>query len=219
MEEIWDDTYGNISWRIDSILVSIYVVTYKGIKGRMIYFSADHHFGHVNIIGYCNRRFSSIEEMDKNLIDIWNATVKLEDIVYYLGDFHLGKNPQNYFATLNGTIAILDDNTHHDKYWLNSRTYGTKSDGYSTRSGAVEYLPPLYTFVPHDVPITLCHFPMESWNRSHYNSWHLHGHIHLLGDSFRKKKMLDVGIDNANALLGEYRPFSLTEVEERMKVR
>ena len=42
----------------------------------MIYFTGDQHFGHANIIKHCNRPFSSIDEMDKSLLEKWNKRVK-----------------------------------------------------------------------------------------------------------------------------------------------
>lgn len=50
---------------------------------------ADPHFGHKNIIRYCNRLFKSVAEMDKALIDNWNKTVSNDDFVWVLGDFTL----------------------------------------------------------------------------------------------------------------------------------
>ena len=52
----------------------------------MIYFTADHHFGHANIIRHCNRPFQNVEEMDMALLSNWNASVKPQDTVYILGD-------------------------------------------------------------------------------------------------------------------------------------
>ena len=51
---------------------------------------ADLHLGHANIIKYCNRPFSSVEEMNDALISNWNNTIGEEDRVFFLGDFALG---------------------------------------------------------------------------------------------------------------------------------
>ena len=51
------------------------------------YFIADTHFGDSRIIGYENRPFESVQEMDKILIEKWNEIVTVEDTVYVLGVF------------------------------------------------------------------------------------------------------------------------------------
>ena len=54
----------------------------------MVYwFTSDTHFGHKNIIEYCKRPFSSVEQMNEMLIKKWNNKVKVDDIVFHLGDF------------------------------------------------------------------------------------------------------------------------------------
>lgn len=53
---------------------------------QVIYYTADQHFGHSNIIRFCERPFSTVEEMDEVLINNWNETVSDNDIVYILGD-------------------------------------------------------------------------------------------------------------------------------------
>ena len=71
----------------------------------MIYFTADLHLGHKSIIQYCNRPFSSLEEMDNTLIDNWNKVVNNSDGVYLLGDF-AWKDHENYAKRLNGNIYL-----------------------------------------------------------------------------------------------------------------
>ena len=72
----------------------------------MIYYTADTHFGHKNIIKYCERPFKSASHMDEVIIKNWNAIVKPEDTIFHLGDFSMEKNPERiekWLSRLNGT--------------------------------------------------------------------------------------------------------------------
>lgn len=57
-----------------------------------IFFAADHHFQHSNILTFKNnnghplRTFSDIDVHDQAIIDTHNAVVKEDDLVYFLGD-------------------------------------------------------------------------------------------------------------------------------------
>lgn len=53
----------------------------------MIYFTADLHFYHDKIIRHTQRPFRSAEEMNKVLIQKWNARIAYDDEVFILGDF------------------------------------------------------------------------------------------------------------------------------------
>ena len=77
---------------------------------------ADTHFNHSNIIKYCNRPFTNVEDMDNQLIKNWNQFVKKDDIVYHLGDFALGNIEKiaEYRSKLNGKIFLIMGN--HDIY-------------------------------------------------------------------------------------------------------
>jgi len=57
---------------------------------------------------------------------------------------------------------------------------------------------------------------MATWHKKHYGAWHLYGHSHTRGDR-GSDNSLNIGVDNAMALLGEYRPFSLDEVRELIR--
>lgn len=55
------------------------------------YFTADTHFGHANIIKYCDRPFADVAEMNEGLLDGINSTVSSKDRLVILGDIALGK--------------------------------------------------------------------------------------------------------------------------------
>jgi len=72
---------------------------------------------HGNIIKYCKRPFKDISEMNYNLIKNWNERVKLDDLVFHLGDFCFKETNQSQSARifrtqLNGDIIFLKGN--HD---------------------------------------------------------------------------------------------------------
>lgn len=78
------------------------------------YFISDTHFGHESRIRLANRPFSSVDEMDEQLIENWNSRVGPEDTVYHLGDFCFrnARGAEHYRSRLNGTIHLIRGN--HD---------------------------------------------------------------------------------------------------------
>lgn len=168
----------------------------------MLYFTADLHLGHENIIRYCHRPFANVAEMDEELIDNWNSCIKKDDTVFYLGDFCFG-NPDNYVPRLNGKIYFVPGS--HDK-------------AMKRQVAGINFLPELAKISPYGLMdefgnrrlIVLCHHPMRSWHNSHYASWHLYGHHH--GQLPPYGLSFDVGVD-----AWDYFPVSLDEVEAKMK--
>ena len=80
---------------------------------KKIFFSPDHHFGHANIIKYCNRPFESVDIMNEEMVKRWNSVVGPNDTVYYLGDFSLSNNLVEAFTQkLNGEKHLIMGN--HD---------------------------------------------------------------------------------------------------------
>jgi Calcineurin-like phosphoesterase len=55
-----------------------------------IWFTADFHLGHKNIIRYCHRPFDSVEAMNCAILERLNGAVKANDVLYFLGDFCIG---------------------------------------------------------------------------------------------------------------------------------
>lgn len=147
------------------------------------WYTADHHFGHKNIIKYCNRPFFDADEMDEMLIQKWNSRVKSNDLVYHLGDFTLGNVNifKSYEDRLNGNIIFIPG--QHDWNWFKKQYGGWKNRLVSTK---------MY-YKGERIIIVLCHYPLRSWDGSNYDSIHLHGHSH--GNLPRLPRTLDVGVD------------------------
>ena len=84
----------------------------------MIYFTADLHLGHNAIIGMQDRPFETVEQMNKALIDNYNAIVRKNDTVYILGDIchRVTVDKANEFISkLKGKKILIKGN--HDKVY------------------------------------------------------------------------------------------------------
>lgn len=88
---------------------------------KNIWIISDTHFGHENIIKYCNRPFANAKEMDEKLLDNWNSVVKPGDKVYHLGDVFMGdkENFKKLWPKLNGSKRLIVGN-HDDIKFLSS---------------------------------------------------------------------------------------------------
>lgn len=85
---------------------------------RDIWIISDTHFQHEGIIHYCDRPFSSSEEMDQTMIENWNKTVRPGDIVYHLGDVFFGNKDEadKLLSKLHGKKRLVVGN--HDNVEL-----------------------------------------------------------------------------------------------------
>ena len=85
------------------------------IMAENTFFTSDTNFYHDNILKYCNRPFSSVDDMNEKLIKNWNSVVGENDIVWHLGDFCFGRkeNVSEILPKLNGKINLVMGN--HDR--------------------------------------------------------------------------------------------------------
>jgi calcineurin-like phosphoesterase family protein len=130
--------------------------------------------------------------MNEKIISNWNERIQHTDTVYHLGDFCFG-DPKKYYQRLKGHILFIPGS--HDKNLNSSR---------------VDILPSLYVLNLKEHEITLCHYAMRSWSKSHYGTYHLFGHHHGRLEPYGLS--FDVGVDTNN-----FYPYSLDEVAQKMK--
>ena len=188
-----------------------------------IWFTADTHFGHGNIIKYCGRPFRSIADeeayagnggkwpdrykissdavhaMNKVLVENINNCVGKDGVLLHLGDFSF-RDAHLYLDKIVCPVHLISGN--HDEESSN-RLFDSVSDMAEVVVGKRRFI--------------LNHYAMALWNKSHRGSIHLYGHSHagaeeMLNKAFPDRRSMDVGVDNAALLLGAYRPFSLKEV-------
>lgn len=164
-------------------------------SGARTFFVSDPHFGHQNIIKYCDRPWQWAREMDEALIVNWNVVVPEGSDVFVLGDVSfLGtNNTEMIMNRLQGVKHLIVGN--HDRVDKMGKHFKSVCD--------------IGEIIVDGTKIVMCHFPLESWRAD----LHLHGHTH--GKSRARFNRLDVGVD-ANAADGfGYRPQSWEDVQER----
>lgn len=160
----------------------------------MIYFISDTHFGHKNIIKYCNRPFQDIEEMEKVLIQNWNGRVKKNDTVYFLGDFVFGsKNKTSEIAKKLNGIKILIMGNHDIR----------SQDFYKSIGFVKVYDKPIIL----DNKYILSHEPMINVNIGKLIN--IHGHIHNTVLDKNDFLLYNVSCENI-----DYTPVSITQIEK-----
>jgi len=166
-----------------------------------VWFSADSHHGHANIIKYANRDFPDVETMDEVLIERWNSLVRPGDIVWHLGDFALTKPEKviEYRKRLTGQIHLILGN--HDREKVVSKA------GFAS-------INKLKTVKIGETILVLCHFAMRVWDRQHYGSCQLYGHSHGTLKDDPNLRSMDVGVD-----CHQFYPISLETVLGVMKTK
>ena len=162
------------------------------------WWTSDTHFGHDNIRRYCNRPFSTLDEMNSKMIVNWNSRVKKEDTVFFLGDFCFknsagGKKGEGtqvksveWENKLNGKIIFIKGN--HDK-------------NNSTKT-IIENMVIIYG----GRRIFMCHKP-EHFNKKYPITFC--GHVH---EKWKVKQVGNVILYNVGVDVNKFAPVSFEEI-------
>ena len=164
------------------------------------HFTADLHLDHENVLAMSGRLFPNILEHDNHMIAQINRFVPRGDRLFILGDVSWF-SVENYLARLHcKDVHLIGGNHDRNKFGASFKTAedvtAIKIQGHK---------------------VFLSHYPHAYWPSSHHGSFHLYGHCHrqreaTLDAAFPGRRSLDVGVDNALHLLGEYRPFTEDEI-------
>lgn len=164
-----------------------------------IYFTADLHIGHKNILKLSNRPFGDIDHHDDTIIDNYNSIVSSNDVCYILGDIAWNQSYETYksiFNRLNGKKFIILGNHDNKQNLIRCQ-----------KEGLIESVKENQILQIGSDKIFLSHFPYREWSGFYKGSYHIYGHVHCTLPDY--KQSTDCGVD-----AWEYGPVSWEEIKE-----
>ena len=180
-----------------------------------IFFTGDLHFGHENVLKFDNRPFTTVEEMDAELIRRWNNKVSKGDLVYVLGDMiwkTSNNDAQSLIKSLNGQIILIKGN--HDRFLHNAKAK-------AALAGLKDYDDICVTLKDGTTRrVILSHYFIPMYNGHRYQAIHLHAHSHFTEESDYEiefaEQLNQMGcrnqIYNVGCMYWNYEPVTLDEI-------
>jgi calcineurin-like phosphoesterase family protein len=130
------------------------------------FYIADWHYGHANCIGFDNRPFIDVNEMNRELVNRWNNVVSAGDLVYVLGDM--------FWTKTTDAIPVLDS--------LNGQKFLVKGNHDRVKdSQLIKRFVKINDYVEiedNGNNIVLSHYPIPCFKNHFYGWYHLYGHVH-----------------------------------------
>jgi calcineurin-like phosphoesterase family protein len=167
----------------------------------MKWFSSDWHLGHDNVMKFSERPFENIDDMNEKIISNMLSVVNQGDELYFLGDlawrvYALNKFFDRWPKRVNFHWIL----GNHDKSWQSFKNRCTSvSEMKKTHIG--------------NNTVILCHYPMLTWDKSHYNSWMLFGHHHRNSHGTIEVEKLTTGkMLNINLEFNNFMPYSEDQI-------
>ena len=182
-----------------------------------VFFTSDSHYGHANIASPSSSRwkegfrdYKSLEEMNQDLVKQINKIVKVDDTLYHLGDWSFG-GIENIWKFRKQIICqnihlILGNHDHHIEEGKALMCDGFYKNAHSLFSSVSHYK----EVILNGRVFVLSHYAHRVWHGSHKGWIHLYAHSHDSLPPYGKSH--DVGVDTAKRILGEARPFRVSEV-------
>lgn len=166
-----------------------------------IWFMADLHLNHSNILKHSERPYLKVSEMNKDFIDQLHR-VKENDYLFDLGDLFWKTDPSQI-------ENIIKNNIKTKHFWKILGNHDKESiyrDNLSKYFEGVSESLDLSIKIPESqvgdeskvITLSLDHYPKVSWNNKPRGSLMLHGHTHGNIDEYNEKSTdlrVDVGFD------------------------
>lgn len=166
-----------------------------------IWYTADLHFGHENIIQFSGRPFRSASHMDTALIENMWKVVRPDDALYIVGDFAFGPGAKDP-----GWLRMIFDQLPGAERHLVVGNHDL---------APTQALP--WTSVTHLTEVedggqsnVLCHYPMITWHRARKGALQLFGHVH--NNWTGSRNAINVGVD-----VWDYMPITIKDIERRAR--
>lgn len=167
----------------------------------MRYFTADPHFGHLNIIKSCNRPFKNENIMDRSIIHSYNSIITEDDDLIIVGDYCMKTaRHRDYYLSITKKIKgrkILILGNHDD---LRPRFY-LDIGFHSVHTSLETKIKDIDVVLTHDYTLAILN----------PTTLHLCGHAHHLFHHL--KNIINVGVD-----VNDFLPVSEESIYEQYQI-
>lgn len=135
----------------------------------MNFYMSDNHIEHFNVMKFDNRPFNNLDKMNQTILNNINKICSEDDDLYILGDFiwKINDKTVNLVKQIKPKLHLIKGN--HDRF---------NSDYKKLFVEICDYKEIKDTANGKQYNLVLFHYPILFWNRQHYGSIHLYGHVH-----------------------------------------
>ena len=187
----------------DVIAAANSVVTNALAAGDRVWMTSDLHFGHLNIIAYCDRPSPGLSDMNEELLSLLKK-VPEDEVLVFIGDMYMGdyQGAVDVIRQIACRKILVVGNHDFNRAGECKLAEERSADG---RTSLFEFVVPfLYwngrqgrsAFVSH-YPLVL---PANHSDESSFSNYHGHLHRTVLEDTL-SVKFINVGWDVSHALL------------------
>jgi calcineurin-like phosphoesterase family protein len=183
--------------------------------GQKVFFTSDTHFGHNNILKFCQRPWADIKAHNAGIVELWNSVVGPDDIVFHMGDvcwFNSRHETYKLLKQLNGHIYIvLGNHDTEDQFELCAQ----RMPNFTVLGDTTVLFLRGVEGYPQTLEIVLNHYPLMTWSHRDRTALQFFGHIHSGPRSTCKfdcdlplySYQYDVGCDN-----NDYTPIEIRDL-------